>query len=58
LEANFAYELENEDLIKFSKLNTKERLLWLEAIFEITIKTESDIDYKIREFFREDKKEN
>ncbi|MCB1142260.1 MAG: hypothetical protein H7A24_00150 [Leptospiraceae bacterium] len=54
MEANFLYELEDEDLIRFSKLSIQERLYWLEAIFELTVKTETELEKKIRNFFRED----
>ena len=55
LKANFSYELEESDLLTYSKLNVLERLLWLESIFELTLKAETEIDYQIRQFFRNDK---
>lgn len=54
LKAEFAYELEDSDLLRYAKLNTMEKLLWLESIFELTIKAETEMDFKIRQFFRKD----
>ncbi len=58
MEANFSYELDEEDILIFSRLSTFERLYWLESIFELTVKTDTPKIQKIREFFREDKKES
>jgi hypothetical protein len=55
IHANFYYELEEDDLRKYSFLSIHERLLWLESIFELTLKAESSREYKIREFFRQDR---
>lgn len=52
--ANFSYVLEDSDLQSYAKLSPLERLLWLESIFELTIKAESDLDYQVRQFFRQD----
>lgn len=54
--AEFSYVLEDSDLFNYSKLNTLEKLLWLESIFELTIKAESNLDYQVRQFFREDRR--
>ncbi len=53
--ANFSYVLEDSDLQSYAKLSPLERLLWLESIFELTIKAESDLDYQVRQFFRQDR---
>ncbi|MCB1176269.1 MAG: hypothetical protein KDK36_01705 [Leptospiraceae bacterium] len=58
MEADFSYEIDEDDIIIFSRLNTLERLYWLESIFELTIKTDNSKLKKIRNFFREDKKNN
>lgn len=55
MKADFYYELEDTDLIDYSKLDSFEKLLWLESIFELTVKAETAMDYKIRQFFREDR---
>lgn len=57
MEANFSYEIDEEDILIFSRLNTLERLYWLESIFELTTKTDTPKLQKIRDFFREDKKD-
>ena len=36
MQANFFYELEEDDLRKYSFLSIHERLLWLESIFYVT----------------------
>jgi hypothetical protein len=53
--ADFSYVLEDLDLQQYAKLNTLEKLLWLESIFELTIKAETKQDLKVRQFFREDR---
>jgi hypothetical protein len=53
--ANFSYILEDSDLENYAKLSPLERLLWLESIFELTIKAESELDYQVRQYFREDR---
>jgi hypothetical protein len=53
--ADFSYVLEDLDLQQYAKLNTLEKLLWLESIFELTIKAETKQDLKLRQFFREDR---
>jgi hypothetical protein len=53
--ADFSYVLEDLDLQQYAKLNTLEKLLWLESIFELTMKAETKQDLKLRQFFREDK---
>jgi len=53
--ADFSYVLEDLDLQQYAKLNTLEKLLWLESIFELTIKAQTGQDLKVRQFFREDK---
>jgi hypothetical protein len=53
--ADFSYVLEDLDLQQYAKLNTLEKLLWLESIFELTIKAETEQDLKVRQFFREDR---
>jgi hypothetical protein len=55
MKAEFSYELDDTDLIGYAKLNPFEKLLWLESIFELTVKAETQMDYKIRQFFREDR---
>jgi hypothetical protein len=54
IQANFFYELDEDDLRKYSFLSIHERLLWLESIFELTLLAETSRDYKIRQFFRQD----
>ena len=53
--ADFSYVLEDLDLQQYAKLNTLEKLLWLESIFELTMKAETKQDLKLRQFFREDR---
>lgn len=53
--ADFSYVLEDLDLQQYAKLNTLEKLLWLESIFELTIKAQTGQDLKVRQFFREDR---
>jgi hypothetical protein len=53
--ADFSYILEDLDLQQYAKLSTLEKLLWLESIFELTIKAESKQEFKVRQFFREDR---
>ena len=53
--ANFSYILEDLDLQQYAKLSSLEKLLWLESIFELTIKAQSEQDLKVRQFFREDR---
>jgi hypothetical protein len=53
--ADFSYVLEDLDLQQYAKLNTLEKLLWLESIFELTMKAETEQDLKLRQFFREDR---
>ena len=53
--ADFSYVLEDLDLQQYAKLNTLEKLLWLESIFELTMKAETEQDLKVRQFFREDR---
>jgi hypothetical protein len=53
--ADFSYIIEDFDLQQYAKLSTLEKLLWLESIFELTIKAESEQDLKVRQFFREDR---
>jgi hypothetical protein len=53
--ADFSYVLEDLDLQQYAKLNTLEKLLWLESIFELTMKAETKQDLKVRQFFREDR---
>lgn len=53
--ADFSYVLEDLDLQQYAKLSTLEKLLWLESIFELTIKAQTGQDLKVRQFFREDR---
>jgi hypothetical protein len=53
--ADFSYVLEDLDLQQYAKLSTLEKLLWLESIFELTMKAETEQDLKLRQFFREDR---
>lgn len=53
--ANFSYILEDSDLQSYAKLSPLEKLLWLESIFELTIKAETEMDYRVRQYFRQDR---
>ena len=53
----FYYTLEKEDIVNYMKLSTREKLTWLEEIVLFTEKALAPKEKKVRDYFRNNRKE-